>query len=70
MSRLQMSPQRRKVVALAGAIAGVSGLTGTLTRGHPYIADGILGLTALGLIYVIREMFRLKRAEPYRKLET
>ncbi len=57
----QMSPQRRRVVALAGSIAAISGLVPTLTHGHPYVADAIMGVMVFGLIYVIREMLKLRR---------
>ena len=58
-----LSPQRRKVVAMAAAIASVSGLIPTLTHGHPYVAWTIIGLMMVGLVYVIAQMVKLRRDE-------
>lgn len=57
-----LSPQRRKIVAMAGAIASMAGLGPTLAYNHPYLRMTIIGFTAVGLVYVISQMVKLKRA--------
>lgn len=57
----QMSPRRRRVVVMAGGVAAVGGTIPVLTHGHPYTADCILGGMIVALIYIVREMFKLKR---------
>jgi hypothetical protein len=58
----QISPQRKKVAVLAGAVAAISGCVSIL-RNHPYF-EGIVLICMVGaLAYLIREMVKLKRVE-------
>lgn len=58
----QISPQRRKIAVMAGAVAAISGSV-TILRNHPYFEDIVLICMVGALTYLIREMVKLKRAE-------
>ena len=58
----EMSPQRRRVIMLAAAVACLGGFVSPLTHGHPYVSGAVLVLMVLALVYAIRELFKLKRA--------
>jgi hypothetical protein len=56
----KLSPQRKKVVVLASAIACMSGMP-VLLNGHPRVIMAWIGLMAVGLVVVIVEFAKLKR---------
>ena len=59
----QMSVQRRRVVALAGSVAAMSGLGPLLLPRHSWMRWGWMGLMATLLVWVIVLMARLRRDE-------
>jgi hypothetical protein len=59
----EMSLQRRRVVALAGSIAAMSGAGPLLLRGHRHLGMAWIGFVAVMLVVVIVQMVKLRREE-------
>ena len=58
-----LSPQRRKVVILAGSVSCMSASGSVLFRGHPRLILPWLALVVGGLVYTISELVKLKRGK-------
>jgi uncharacterized membrane protein YccC len=56
----QISPQRRKIAAMSGAVAAIGGSVIAL-HNHPYLRHALLVFMVLAVAYLIREMVKLKR---------
>jgi hypothetical protein len=59
----KMSPERRKLAALASSLACMSGVGPVLLRGYPRWEWAWLGLYIPLMIWVIVRMVRLRRDE-------
>jgi hypothetical protein len=57
----QLSPERRKIVVLASAIAASSGAVLLLQKDHPRLTATWLGLLSVALVYVIVQLVKIKR---------
>ena len=56
-----LSPQRRKVVVLSGALAATSGLIGAIGQHHHRLELVWIVLELALLVYILREFVVLKR---------
>jgi energy-converting hydrogenase Eha subunit C len=59
----KLSPQRRRIVVMAGSVACIAGVVPTLLKEHPVLRMVLLAFMVAALVYVVVEVVRLKRSE-------
>jgi hypothetical protein len=58
----KLTPERRKIVAIGGSIAAMSGGVLLLERNHPWVATVWVCLLMVAAIYVMWQLIKIRRS--------